>query len=335
MNVQIKKAFFPFLVMAFMLSLPKFVSADTNSFSFLENAIQKSLYAGLRSPRYYEEYEKEEAFFRQLLTHAFQTTTLLSDFSQEPFFLKNKNEISFGIRPFLFTSNQDLYTNKKLGLIATLRKQTAFSFKQVEILAAFNTSFGKEPIYRKRRLSHDHAIDGKEIALALTGGFHKEKIGGALQLCLGGNFSDSKRFVMSGEQKVVFVGLSPILTVTPRPLPVDFFVGGDVVFAKRPSFEEKHEDYYENVYEKQKEILWRVKAGPSYTFQRQTKKRLYQVLLSCSANIENAFEHLFSLSPSLLFQSQNLKKRGSWLFSLDSRFAKQNRDWTFSWGIRL
>ena len=276
---------------------------------------------------------KDENLYRPMIFNTFQTNMMLASVAQEPLFLDNKEELSLELRPLF--AHQNWSTSMKnyalrgsqLGGILSIRKQRDSYFLATNLLYS-NSSL---------RVQNKFEYEGNTIALAATGGLLRERMGSSLQLSLGGNFSKMDRDKMESRTKMIFLGASPLVVFYTKPFPIDFFVGGDVFYAHRFAFDEegKGDCGYKNAYEPLEKVLWRLKAGPAYTFKRKTEKRLYQLLFSLAVNIQSAIPDYISYSPKVLFESQRNNKRGGWLLELGLDLSKHQKDYFLTGGIKF
>lgn len=292
--------------------------------SFME--VASSAWKQLHSP-------KDENLYRPMLFNTFQTSALLSDIAKEPLFLENKEEFSLEIRPFF--THQNWSTSMKnygirggqVGGIITLRKQKYSHFLAGHVLYS-NSSL---------RVQNKFENDGNTVILGATGGILRKRLGASLQLSAGGNFSKMDRDKMKSHPKMVFFNASPLVVFYTEPFPLDFFIGGDIFYANRFAFDETGNEGFDHEisYNSSKNVLWKVKAGPSYTFRRRKETRLYQLLVSLAVNIQSAVPDHLSYTPKVLFENQGNNKRGGWLLGLGFDLSKHQKDYTIAGGIRF
>lgn len=276
---------------------------------------------------------KDENLYRPMIFNTFQTNMMLASVAQEPLFLDNKEELSVELRPLF--AHQNWSTSMKnyalrgsqLGGILSIRKQRDSYFLATNLLYS-NSSL---------RVQNKFEYEGNTVNLAATGGLLRERMGSSLQLSLGGNFSKMDRDKMESRTKMIFLGASPLIVFYTKPFPIDFFVGGDVFYAHRFAFDEEGKGNcdHKNTYEPLEKVLWRLKAGPAYTFKRKTEKRLYQLLFSLAVNIQSAIPDYISYSPKVLFESQGNNKRGGWLLELGLDLSKHQKDYFLTGGIKF
>ena len=271
-------------------------------------------------------YPRDENLYRPMLFNTFETSALLADVAREPLFLENKEEFSVEMRPFF--THQNWSTSMKnygirggqIGGIMTLRKQKHSHFLAGHVLYS-NSSL---------RVQNEFENDGNTVILATTGGILRKRVGASLQLSAGGNFSKMNRDKMKSHPKMVFFNASPLVVFYTEPFPLDFFIGGDLFYANRFAFDETgNEDFdHEISYDSSKNVLWKFKAGPSYTFRRRTE-------ISLAVNVQSAIPDHLSYSPKVLFESQGNNKRGGWLLGLGFDLSKHQKDYTIAGGIRF
>ena len=145
---------------------------------------------------------------------------------------------------------------------------------------------------------------------------------------------DDRRSYIS-EPKVWSIGLSPMLVYfLPTKVPVDLFLGGDIYYSQRLSLEE-FSNWDTCSYAADSNILWRVKAGPSYTMKRESRYRLYQLKFSLTGNVQPQLPDRFTVAPNLLFESQPIDGRGGYLFNLGFNLGSQKKCWSFAYGLRF
>lgn len=280
----------------------------------------------------------DERIYGPSRLNAFETNAFLNTFASEPLFLENKEEVSVELRPFFRggknpEGNKTLpYNANQIGIILGLRKQLPLSFVSAELL------YGRSLLSLK---DTSDEIDDHNVMLGITGGLFRTHVSGSLTFSVGGTFSDmNKREAKKrkSQPKALVVGAGPLFVFYPPSFPIDFFLGGDLFYVHGFGFEEtQKEDKYSCKldYESSNYFLWRVKAGPSYTFKRSSTKRLYQLVFSFATNVQSTFANRVSFHPSLLFESQGHKKRGGWILKLGYEFSTDRGAVDLAYGLRF
>lgn len=280
----------------------------------------------------------DERIYGPSRLNAFETNAFLNTFASEPLFLENKEEVSVEIRPFFRggknpDGNKTLpYNANQIGLVLGLRKQLPLSFVSAELL------YGRSCLSLK---DTSDEVDDHNVMLGVTGGLFRTHVSGSLTFSVGGTFSDmNKREAKKrkSQPKAFVVGAGPLVVFYPPSFPLDFFIGGDLFYVHGFGFEEtQKEDKYSCKldYEISNHFLWRVKAGPSYTFKRSSEKRLYQLVSSFATNVQSAFANRISFHPSLLFESQGHEKHGGWLLKLGYEFSKDRGAVDLAYGLHF
>ena len=111
-------------------------------------------------------------------------------------------------------------------------------------------------------------------------------------------------------------------------VPLDLFLGGDIYYAHKPTF-----DSYD--FKAKNDVLWRVKLGPSYTMKREGRYRLYQLKFSLAGNVQSQIPDRFTAAPSILFESQTLEGHGGYLFKLGFDLGSKKKSWQLAYGLRF
>jgi hypothetical protein len=272
----------------------------------------------------HESYCKDPKTFRSVMWHSFETNSKLTASAQEPLFLDNKEEFSIEIRPFFN------HTTKKhvlqLGGILTARKQWENKYISGQLL--YGLSFGWYNTVAQNAL------------LALTyGQFFNNSLSGSLTFSSGFAYSDFERDCDSryyrSHPKSWSLGLSPMLVYyLHTKVPVDLFLGGDLYYTHRFSVEESSRSL-NCTYDAEKDLLWRLKVGPSYTMKRSGEKRLYQLRFSLAGNVQSQIPDRFTVSPNILFKSQPHSSGGGYLFELGLTLGRFKKLWNIAYGLRF
>ena len=266
---------------------------------------------------------KDVEIFRSILRQSFETNALLTSAAQEPLFLDNKEEFSVETRPFLGYTNQHQFL--QLGGFLAARRQSSEGYISGQLLY----SYGEFEFLRSHAKSND-------IILAFTyGKYFNDFFGGSLTFSSGYSWSDFNReYGHTSQPKAWSLGLSPILVYSLEKTPIDFFIGGDVYYSQVLKFDE-HYKSKTYTYDAENDVLWRIKAGPSYTFKRSTEKRLYQLRFLLAGNVQSPILDRFTISPNLLFESQGRASRGGYLFELGLNLGKLKKSWNIAYGLRF
>ena len=279
-----------------------------------------------------------EALYGPSRLNAFETSTLLNAFANKPLFLESKEELSVELYPFYrFGKNPDgnktlPYNCNQVGIILEVRKEFPLSFVSAELL------YGRSFLSLKNT---SDGFDDHNALLGITGGFFKNHISGSLTLSVGGIFGEmNKREAekRKSHPKSLAFGAGPLLVFYPPNFPIDFFLGGDLSYIHSFGFEEtqKKNNYSCHLdYTSSDHFFWRVKAGPSYTLKRSSKKRLYQTVFSFATNVQGAFVNRVTFYPSILFESQGHEKHGGWLFKLGYERSKNRGAVDLACGLRF
>ena len=262
--------------------------------------------------------------FRPVMWHSFETNSKLTSTAQEPLFLDNKEEFSVEIKPFFdhTTRNHIL----QLGSIITARKQWQNRYIAGQLLYSLSLGW--------------YNTVAQNALLALTyGQFFNDSLSGSVTLSSGFAYSDFERDCDSrhyrSHPKSWSLGLSPMLVYyIHTKVPVDLFLGGDLYYAHRFSIEESSRSL-SCTYDAENDLLWRIKAGPSYTMKREGKKRLYQLRFSVAANVQSQIPDRFTLAPNVLFESQPHSSGGGYLFELGLNLGKFKKLWNIAYGLRF
>ena len=176
--------------------------------------------------------------------------------------------------------------------------------------------------------------------LALTyGQFFNGSLSGSVTLSSGFAYSDFERDCDSRHYrsypKSWSLGLSPMLVYyMPTKVPLDLFLRGDLYYAHRFSVEESSRSL-SYTYSAEDNLLWRIKAGPSYTMKREGKRRLYQLRFSLAGNVQSHIPDRFTVAPNVLFESQPNDGRGGYLFELGLNLGKFKKLWNIAYGLRF
>ena len=271
----------------------------------------------------HDPFRKDLGIFRSILRQSFETNSLLTSTAQQSLFLDNKEEFSFEIRPFLCDTNRHQFL--QLGGILTARKQYNGGYVSGQFLYS----------YGEFDLSRSHA-KRNDIFLAFTYGKHfNDFLGGSLTFASGYSWSDFNReYGHISHPKAWSLGLSPLLVYYLDKAPIDFFLGGDVYYSQRLKFDE-HYKSKACTYDAENDLLWRIKAGPSYTMKREGKKRLYQLRFSVAANVQSQIPDRFTVAPNVLFESQPKNGVGGYLFELGLNLGKFKKLWNIAYGLRF
>jgi hypothetical protein len=264
-------------------------------------------------------YVKDPEAFQKFQRSLFESLASLADQAQEPLFLDNKQQFSVEVRPFVGHTPNSCGT--ELGVILTPRYHWQDSYISGQFLYA--TSSKKS----------------SEVAGSLTYGHFFNQVAASMTLVGGHDWAsflrkDDRRSYRSNP-KVWSLGLSPMLVYyMPTKVPLDLFLGGDVYYSRRSSLEESS-DGETCTYDADNDVLWRVKAGPSYTMKREGKARLYQLKFSLAGNVQSQVPDRFTVAPNFLFESQPLEGRGGYLFNLGFNLGSQKKSWQLAYGLRF
>jgi len=260
---------------------------------------------------------------RKSLVSSFEMSAMLSSVSQEPLFLDNKYQFSLEFRPFFALSRCS--RSPQFGAVLTARKQWESQYTSGHILYGGSGTGGDHNNNVMGGITYGRSLsDSFAAALTLTGGF---------------TWSEFQKYFRRSYYELHYntfsIGLSPLIVFyLPTKIPLDLFLGGDVHFSHRFCSEEQFKGAT-FVCAAENSMLWRVKAGPSYTFKRSAKKRLYQLRFSIAANVQSQIPDRFTVAPNLLFESQGHESRGGYLFSLGFDLSKLEKSWSLSYGLRF
>ena len=273
--------------------------------------------------RQHDCFRKNLGIFRSILRQSFETNSFLTSTAQQPLFLDNKEKFSVEIRPFLCDTNRHQFL--QLGGILTARKQYTGGY----VAGQFLYSYGEFDLSRSHAKRND-------ILLAFTYGKHfNDFFGGSLTFSSGYSWSDLNReYGHMSHSKAWSLGLSPLLVYYLDKAPVDFFLGGDFYYSQRLKFEE-HYKSKTCTYDAENDLLWRIKAGPSYTMKREGKRRLYQLRFSLAGNVQSQIPDRFTVAPNVLFESQPNNGSGGYLFELGLNLGKFKKLWNIAYGLRF
>ena len=286
--------------------------------SEMAEAIRNSMF-GMDDP-----YCTDPKAFRPIVWHSFDTNSLLTSTAQQPLFLDNKEEFSVEIRPFLCDTNRHQFL--QLGGILTARKQYTGGY----VAGQFLYSYGEFDLPR----SHTKIND---ILFAFTYGKHfNDFLGGSLTFSSGYSWSDFNReYGYISHPKACSLGLSPMLVYyLHTKVPVDLFLGSDLYYAHRFFIEESSRSL-SYTYDAKNNLLWRIKAGPSYTMKSEGKRRLYQLRFSLAGNVQSQIPDRFTVAPNVLFESQLHSSGGGYLFELGLNLGKFKKLWNIAYGLRF
>ena len=257
--------------------------------------------------------------FKKFQWCLFESLADLADQAQEPLFLENKKQFSVEIRPFVGHISDG--TGNLLGFVVKPRYHGSSSYLSGQFL--YGTAWNKT-----------------EVSGAFTyGHFFNEKFAGSITLVGGYDWAyfhrkDGRRSYRS-DPKVWSIGLSPMFVYyLPAKVPLDLFLGADIAWSQRLAVEESSDGWI-YPYAEQNDVLWRVKAGPSYTLKREGKSRLYQLKTSLAGNVQSQMTDRFTAAPDILFESQPLEGRGGYLFKLGLNLGSQKKSWQFAYGLRF
>lgn len=283
-------------------------------------AIRNSMVAMER----HDYYCKDPKSFRSIMWHSFETNSKLTSTAQEPLFLDNKEEFSVEIRPFFDHTTRNHII--QLGSIITARKQWQNRYISGQLLYGLSLGW--------------YNTVAQNALLALTyGQFFNDSLSGSVTLSSGFAYSDFERDCDSryyrSHPKSWSLGLSPMLIYyTHKKVPVDLFLGGDLYYAHRFSVEESSRSL-SYTYGAEDDLLWRIKAGPSYTMKREGKRRLYQLRFFLAGNVQSQIPDRFTVAPNVLFESQPNNGRGGYLFELGLNLGKFKKLWNIAYGLRF
>ena len=288
--------------------------------SEMAEAIRNSMF-GMEE---YDPYCTDPKAFRPIVWHSFETNSLLTSTAQQPLFLDNKEEFSVEIRPFLCDTNRHQFL--QLGGILTARKQYTGGY----VAGQFLYSYGEFDLPRSHAKRND-------ILFAFTYGKHfNDFLGGSLTFSSGYSWSDFNReYGYISHPKACSLGLSPMLVYyLHTKVPVDLFLGSDLYYAHRFFIEESSRSL-SYTYDAKNNLLWRIKAGPSYTMKREGKRRLYQLRFSLAGNVQSQIPDRFTVAPNVLFESQPNNGSGGYLFELGLNLGKFKKLWNIAYGLRF
>ena len=269
-----------------------------------------------------------------IIFNIFDTNTLISSIASEPLFLENKQALSLEMRPFYSRINQSSSREDynalghQLGGILGIKTQKASYFFSGHLLYS----------YSELDLIKNNRTEGHNIILGITGGLSRKYVGIDLTFLSGINFSKMNRgSVLESSPKTLFCGLSPLLVLYPKFVPIDFFVGGEAFYVYQTSFDEKGKGGLDCTisYPKDTAFLFKVKMGPSHTLKKETETRLYQFVVSLAAVAQSHIIDTISFVPKILFESQGKEKRGGWLLQWEGKFSDHTKNYTVAYGLRF
>lgn len=226
--------------------------------------------------------------------------------------------------PFFTYTNQ--HDTPQIGTLLTARKQ--WSERYVSVQGLYGLS-----VFRTNTAAND-------AILALTYGQNiGDSFAGSMTLSGGYTWADFQRShsgrTYKSHPSAWSLGLSPLLVYyMPTKVPLDLFLGGDVYYAHRFSFDE-HSRGVTCTYDAHKELLWRIKAGPSYNMKREGKRRLYQLKTALGFNVQSPVPDRFTVAPNILFESQPIEGRGGYLFNLGINLGATKKSWSLAYGLRF
>ena len=265
-------------------------------------------------------YIKDPEVFKKFQWSLFESLASLADQAQEPLFLDNKQQFSIEVRPFVgHTPNS---CGAQLGVIVTPRYHWKDSYVSGQFLYATSSKSTREV---SGSLTYGHFFNNQFAAsMTLAGGYNWASF-----------LRKDDRHSYIRNPKVWSLGLSPMLVYyMPTKACLDLFLGGDIYYSQRLSLEE-FSNWETCSYDADSNILWRVKAGPSYTMKREGKSRLYQLKTSLGLNVQSPIPDRFTVAPNILFESQPLEGRGGYLFNLGFNLGSQKKCWSFAYGLRF